>query len=466
MRIRYLVLFFASILLNWQAFAQTPQLRNPVLEYATGTWCQYCPCGHQVIHDQVLPAVPNTICIAYHGPSTSTDPYKDFTGNAIIDALGFNSYPTGIPDRTSLPIDRGQWKATIAARNTLPAPIALAITKNYTAATRVLNISVKATPQASLNGFYLLNVLILENGLVASQTGNVSYGCIGGTNYVHDHVVRAIINSSYAGDTLKNGAWTSSQPVTRTYQYTLPAGYVPENCEIVALAYKNDIALNTSEIQQGVLASVTPVPIAIVSPNGGETFYIGQSKNIMWRTENIQNVKIEYTTNNGTSWSTIVASTPAEQGYYTWTVPSTASTTCKVRISDAANGTVIKESNSTFSISVMPASAWSIIPTSTTGDIWGIDYVDANIVWICANNGDVRRSTDGGQTFLNAGNVGQGAYTIAAINATTAVCALGPSSGAGKITRTTDGGTTWTTVYAPANNWFDFVEKIDANNLW
>lgn len=109
---------------------------------------------------------------------------------------------------------------------------------------------------------------------------------------------------------------------------------------------------------------------------------------------------------------------------------------------------------------------WTSVTTGMTGDIWGIDFVNASTVWICSSVGEVKRSTDGGATWLAAGNAGDGAYSIAALSATTAVVALGPSSGSGSIKRTTDGGTTWTQVYTATGAWFNFVDNWSATELW
>ncbi len=60
-------------------FAQTQ--RNPVLEEVTGTWCQWCPCGHDIMA-QIKSSIPNAILIGYHGPANgSTDPFSFFPGN-------------------------------------------------------------------------------------------------------------------------------------------------------------------------------------------------------------------------------------------------------------------------------------------------------------------------------------------------------------------------------------------------
>ena len=57
--------------------------------------------------------------------------------------------------------------------------------------------------------------------------------------------------------------------------------------------------------------------IKVLSPNGGEKILAGTSRKIEWISENIENVKIAYSTNNGFEWKTIIASAQAT-GFYIW----------------------------------------------------------------------------------------------------------------------------------------------------
>lgn len=91
--------------------------------------------------------------------------------------------------------------------------------------------------------------------------------------------------------------------------------------------------------------------LLLLSPNGGDSWQVGTTPNITWTSSYITNVKIEYSTDNGTSWSTIIASTPASLGSYNWTIPNTPSVICKVRISDASNASINSVSVNIFAIS-------------------------------------------------------------------------------------------------------------------
>lgn len=117
----------------------------------------------------------------------------------------------------------------------------------------------------------------------------------------------------------------------------------------------------------GGTASVT-----VTAPNGGESWAGGSVQNVTWTSSGVSSVKLEYTL-NGSTWSTITASTAASAGSYAWTVPSSATTTAKVRVSDASVPTVSDVSNAGFTITVPTTPAVVIIneilanePGSTT----------------------------------------------------------------------------------------------------
>ncbi len=90
--------------------------------------------------------------------------------------------------------------------------------------------------------------------------------------------------------------------------------------------------------------------ITVTSPNGGETLTVGNSYPITWTsTGTVSNVNIKYSTNNGSSWTTIISST-ANDGSYTWTVPNAVSSQCKIKISEAADENPSDASNAVFTI--------------------------------------------------------------------------------------------------------------------
>jgi len=75
--------------------------------------------------------------------------------------------------------------------------------------------------------------------------------------------------------------------------------------------------------------------LTLISPNGGEKLEAGSLRPITWSGgERVRDVKLEYSTDNGTSYRTIVERF-SNVGTYPWRVPAELSGSCLVRISDA-----------------------------------------------------------------------------------------------------------------------------------
>jgi hypothetical protein len=138
--------------------------------------------------------------------------------------------------------------------------------------------------------------------------------------------------------------------------------------------------------------------IVVKSPNGGENWYIGKIDTIMWTNDYVNNAKLEYTTNNGTGWTTIISSTPASSGSYPWTVLNTPSNQCEVRISDVSNSSISDTSDNTFTISEQPSIS---VTSPIAGSVWVVG-TQQTVKWSTINvagNVNIKLSTNGGYTF-------------------------------------------------------------------
>lgn len=229
--------------------------RNPVLEECTGTWCQWCPCGHTIMA-QIKTLLPNAIMIGYHGPANGTDPFSYFYGNTILSTLGFSSYPTGIVDRVSGIQSRSAWQGLMVSRNSVPATVSITVNRSFNQSTRQFNASIDFKALSNLNGEFKYNIILLEDDIVWAQTGNSS--CPGANNYVHKHIVRDMMNGAL-GEVITNGAWNAGTIINKTFSRTIPhpGGTGPDmvwdNCNIVVMVYKVGAPLaSNGEIQQAV----------------------------------------------------------------------------------------------------------------------------------------------------------------------------------------------------------------------
>jgi hypothetical protein len=73
--------------------------------------------------------------------------------------------------------------------------------------------------------------------------------------------------------------------------------------------------------------------IKVLTPNGGEVLNPTSNVNITWSFRNIDNVKIEFTTDNGATWNLIATNIPIDVQSYNWSVPNIPSTQCLIKIS-------------------------------------------------------------------------------------------------------------------------------------
>ncbi len=110
---------------------------------------------------------------------------------------------------------------------------------------------------------------------------------------------------------------------------------------------------NISDISNNNFTIVGPTA-TITSPNGGESYTSGTTHAITWSiTGNLASIDLQYTVDNGNTWTYIASPTPSSLNY-SWSIPSNInSTLCKVKILGYYNSQLVTsdESNSTFTIS-------------------------------------------------------------------------------------------------------------------
>jgi hypothetical protein len=242
---------------------------NTVVEYCTGTWCQWCPCGHEIIN-AILASYPNTMVLGYHGPSN--DPWTS-SGLPMIQLFGFNAYPTGVVGRRTGIVSRSAWgNAVVIQTNTINPGVSIAVNnKQYNAGTRTITANIVMTALENLTGSYYVNFILTEDNLIYPQTGNAS--CTGGSNYVHKNVTRANINATTGTLLSTTDDWGQGNSVTVPLNYTLPAGLVEANCTVNIFVYKQGSSISTdSYIQQSKKEPVT-TPVGIGGENGNPIVY-------------------------------------------------------------------------------------------------------------------------------------------------------------------------------------------------
>jgi len=164
----------------------------------------------------------------------------------------------------------------------------------------------------------------------------------------------------------------------------------------------------TDTYYNSVCADTVLPQVTVIRPNGGETFYANSQDTIRWvATDNqaVDSVHIYYSTDGGTTYPYSVAANEANDGVYLWTVPSTPSATCKVKVVafDAIlnQGSDVSNDNSTITLDLVPPEVTVIRPNGGEVFYWAIEE---SLKWVATDAAgvtsvDLLYSTNGGSTY-------------------------------------------------------------------
>jgi DNA-binding beta-propeller fold protein YncE/lysophospholipase L1-like esterase len=156
---------------------------------------------------------------------------------------------------------------------------------------------------------------------------------------------------SIAYSTDNGGTWStvaaSLPAVSGSYTWTVPVTPTTQGRVRIASVSGTPVA-DTSAAAFTIDAPASAV--SLVSPNGYQRWETGKVKKILFTSTAISTVKLEYTTNNGTSWTNIATAVAAASGSYSWTVPAALSAAYRVRITDEAAPSVTDTSDMPFAV--------------------------------------------------------------------------------------------------------------------
>lgn len=144
------------------------------------------------------------------------------------------------------------------------------------------------------------------------STVNIQYSTNGGTNWTD------IIRSYPAAA----GYYTWAVPNTPTM-----------SAKVRIVDPENTTFADTSSVP------FTITGLMLTYPQGGEEFLIGEDLTVKWNSNNIDNINIELTTDNGGTWNILESYYDANLGSYTFTIPEFASNICRLRIKSSTETT-------------------------------------------------------------------------------------------------------------------------------
>jgi hypothetical protein len=240
------------------------------------------------------------------------------------------------------------------------------------------------SPSGIVSGIYKISYIAITspNGGEVWQvesSHNITWTSTGTNGVVH--IEYSTNNGSSWTDVIAN------TPDDGTHPWTIPN--LPSNNCRVRVSDTASVPTDQSD------AVFTITGLVVGSPNGGQNWHVGIKYNITWASGGTSgNVKIEYSTDSGSSWATIIASTP-DDGLYLWTIPNVPSTTCLVRVSDT-DGSPTDQSDAVFTIS-----SYIVVSFPNGGENWPTGSIQ-DIRWNSggtSGNVKIERTTNNGLTW-------------------------------------------------------------------
>jgi photosystem II stability/assembly factor-like uncharacterized protein len=187
------------------------------------------------------------------------------------------------------------------------------------------------------------------------------------------------------------------------YNWTIPNN--PSNLCLVRISDASNAAIN--DASQSAFYIVAPY-FEVTQPNGGEVLSGGTFTTIYWTGYiNSNTVKLEYTSNNGASWNTIVNSTFHFNGAnnsYTWFIANVNSANCRIRVSEVSNPSLSDESNNTFTINANSSNITIIQPNGGEVLNGGVTYQFQWNSSFVSNYFRVQFSNNNGATWTTLAN--------------------------------------------------------------
>lgn len=165
----------------------------------TATWCVNCPRMTSAIEEVSAQRAIIPICVHFQDDMVCDD------GKALVSHFGVQAYPTAVMNMDASTL------ITATSKDLIIAKLNASASGKEPCDVDVLvgadgNVSVTVT--AAEAGEYTLSVALLEDGVVAPQTG-------GSDNYVHNAVFRGFLQENLLGDSL--GEISKGSSVERSF---------------------------------------------------------------------------------------------------------------------------------------------------------------------------------------------------------------------------------------------------------
>ncbi len=157
-----------------------------------------------------------------------------------------------------------------------------------------------------------------------------------------------------------------------------------------------------SDVSDATFSLVRPV-VFLMAPNGGERWVASDTNTIVWQTQYVPGgltVRLDYSTDNGSTWSTIADGLSNQNrpstNTYDWIVPNTPSTTARVRA--VVTGTSFGDTSDAVFTIIEEPSVKVLVPNGGERLIPG-HKLTVSFSTVTTDNVNIDYSLDGGATW-------------------------------------------------------------------
>ena len=150
------------------------------------------------------------------------------------------------------------------------------------------------------------------------SAGNITYDVVVDSDIIWTANWWKGLNKSTDGGVNWTTISSDTPASTGSYSWTIP-DEVSSLCLLRIIDTSNPLVFDESN--ETFVIQQKP-SITLISPNGGENWPAGTDQNITWDFTNVANVEIKFSTDNGSTWTTLTDSTSASSKLYSWTIPN------------------------------------------------------------------------------------------------------------------------------------------------
>ncbi len=174
-------------------------------------------------------------------------------------------------------------------------------------------------------------------------------------------------------------------------------GKIIDGMEVVYAISEVETYSNDKPIIDVVIDSIRVVvgdpSIELLAPTGGIHWNAANDNEITWESAFIADVKIEFSSDNGQTWTNIIESTSANTRSFDWEAPNVVSDECLVKISDVANPDVFSITESPFTLSnldLLSPDGFETFRVGTPVEVtWESEFVsDLSLAYQMEENGE------------------------------------------------------------------------------